>query len=438
MVSTNHRVVCPPTTRKRKADVLGRVAESSSTSGRGASAGWVACPLCGRHSQKRYALGRGISAHLHAVHTPWKPGKAELRKRRRLLERQRAERKRSGHEGTSDEKEEPKPTSWEPTEKERTDWDERVLQICKDLEEKANEKDSEQEENEFLITGQDRSGKVSQNYRDSLPPFIKEAADGNLPNLQKMVDETENKHNKHAVWTMLDTTDRNGSTAEHWASGGGHLACLKFLCQTRKRVGETKKEDSQCHKPRRRRRRRDGKTSLHYAARNGCVECIDYLLDDHQCHVDEASGDGTTPLHMACYGGHPKTVVHLMNRGADPLHKNEWGCGSAHWVGMTKSTSFENVQETCRLLLEAGVSFVTAQKQGHTALHKAAQKQNRHVIEWMTKPQDEGGPGLGRKERALASQPDEGGHRPSEIWQSVGGNKAFADFIRENFEQDEP
>ena len=119
---------------KRKADVLGRVAESSSTCGRGASAGWVSCPLCGRHSQKRYALGRGITAHLHAVHTPWKPGKAELRKRRRLLAREHSERRKqaaqSGKKVGGDDEAVPKaeseqPLTWEPTEKERREWDDR-------------------------------------------------------------------------------------------------------------------------------------------------------------------------------------------------------------------------------------------------------------------------------------------------------------------------
>jgi hypothetical protein len=46
-------------------------------------------------------------------------------------------------------------------------------------------------------------------------------------------------------------------------------------------------------------RRRDGKTCLHYAARNGKIDCIQFLLEKkqykHLCHeVDEKSGDGTT------------------------------------------------------------------------------------------------------------------------------------------------
>ena len=90
-------------TRKRKADSLGRIAALSvtdawtddvlappvpsvrTTTGRGALAGWTRCPLCGRHSQKRFALGRGIATHLHAVHTPWKPGKVERNVRRRRV-----------------------------------------------------------------------------------------------------------------------------------------------------------------------------------------------------------------------------------------------------------------------------------------------------------------------------------------------------------------
>ena len=36
--------------------------------GRGATAGWVKCPLCPPRRMKRYARGRGLTAHLEAVH----------------------------------------------------------------------------------------------------------------------------------------------------------------------------------------------------------------------------------------------------------------------------------------------------------------------------------------------------------------------------------
>ena len=50
----------------------GMAAQRSTTTqkdmGRGATAGWVKCPLCPPRRMKRYARGRGLTAHLEAVH----------------------------------------------------------------------------------------------------------------------------------------------------------------------------------------------------------------------------------------------------------------------------------------------------------------------------------------------------------------------------------
>ena len=50
---------------------MGMAAQRTTTQkdmGRGATAGWVKCPLCPPRRQKRYARGRGLTAHLEAVH----------------------------------------------------------------------------------------------------------------------------------------------------------------------------------------------------------------------------------------------------------------------------------------------------------------------------------------------------------------------------------
>jgi len=422
--------------RKRKADVLSRVAEGTTSSkGRGAESGWTTCPLCGRHSQKRFALGRGITAHLHAVHTPWKPGSVELKKRRRLLKRQETElkRKKKEHSSTQEQVAETTPLTWDPTPEEEEEWAQRVLQIASELEEQVKS-ESYNGDGECVKSGLDRSGKQSRSYRESLPPFAQAAADGDLDRLKAMVDECKSSSGtddkKGHIRQLLGTRDRNGSTAEHWAAGSGKLACLKFLFELREVQPFITTDDTTNSK---RIRRRDGKTCLHYAARNGHLKCIQYLVEKGQ-HVDEASGDGTTALHMACYGGHVKVVKYLRENGADIHTVNEWGCGCAHWVGMTKSESAEDVRELCQFLQNAGVSFFVAQKQGHSPLHKAAQRRNRHVIEWMMEEIDQGGAGLVPEHRKDAARPDAGGHRPSEIWRSVGGDEAFAETIKSKFE----
>lgn len=254
-------------------------------------------------------------------------------------------------------------------------------------------------------------------------------------------------------------------------------------------------------------RRRDGKTPLHYAARNGHVSCARFLITIAKVPVDVTSGDGTTPLHMACYGGQLNMVQYLVEEaGADPYKVNEWKCSAAHWVGMTiQKVDVMQVQRLCQLLNKKyDLSFADIQRQGHSVLHKAAQHLNSHVIEWMAAPkslfsplpsnnsnaavaetflsgnrdkaesgngpssdclvrqsttqegENEGqkrehddindtnrdsgvtqpmkgmGAALSDSEHKLVGQADDGGHKPSEIWRSAGGDESFAQFMVTN------
>jgi len=241
-----------------------------------------------------------------------------------------------------------------------------------------------------------------------------------------------------SVRALLDTRDRHLSLAEHWAGGSGHLDCLKYLFELRDQYGGTNdnKRSGTSNSNNKKMRRRDGKTCLHYAARNGQLHCLRYLVEDRKQAIDEVSGDGTTPFHLACFGGHFKAAQYLVAHGADAQAKNEWGCSAAHWVAMTcNKQDTAQVRALCRMLQSHGVSFVEQQKQGHTALHKAAQRLNSHVIEWMGESCEQGGAGWTEEQRLQACLPDHGGHTPGEIWQHFGGSPKFAQIIREKLER---
>ncbi|GAX16523.1 hypothetical protein FisN_7Lh246 [Fistulifera solaris] len=422
---------------KRKADVLGRLSESSASSGRGASAGWTTCPLCGRHSQKKFALGRGIAAHLHAVHTPWKPGKVERKKRRRLEQRAFAEAARCDETPSSFIPESNRTIDeWIPSEQQIDEWNQKVLKIITELETQAvpctdgvlSVKSTNSTTNVQLVAaGLDRNGSKSKDYRESLPEFLRVAAEGNLTILQKMYEEAKKSGGKASVIALLHTRDRHLSTAEHWAAGSGQLPCLRWILTKQREylVEETSHNRTKM-------RRRDGKTALHYAARNGHLPCIQYLVEQCDYEINSMSGDGTTPFHLACFGAHLDVAQYLLRKGgAHVAHiSNDWKCSPAHWVTMTTNDSIDQVIRFCEFLkTEVGVSFVTIQKQGHSPLHKAAQRLNRAIIEWMLQSIEEGGAGLSESELRLASQPDHGGHSPWDIWRSVGGDEDFGLFM---------
>jgi ankyrin repeat protein len=386
--------------RKRKADVLGRV-ESSSKLGRGSLSGWTTCPLCPTGRKKLFALGRGIAAHIQAVHTPWNTNKA------------------NGDASVE--------VARVPTSQEEEDWNERVLKILSSLEQNREGK-----------SGLDRAGNPCKSYRESLPPLIQAAADGNFDFLRNEIHNAEKEGNLEEV---LNLRDRNGSSAEHWAAGGGHIECLKLLLELRDKITSSSSSvaenssDFSDKVQQKKMRRRDGKTCLHYAARNGHLDCIRFLIQERGCPVHVKSGDGTTPLHMACYGVHKKVVHYLIEKGADVHQVNDWECSVAHWLAMSPLSNEDDMIALCQYLFQTHkVSFITAQRQGHTPIHKAAQKLNRTFLEWLSKSKNHGGPGLLPSERQFASRPDNGGHRPSEIWLSVGGDETFAHWIKDTFE----
>lgn len=416
------------TARKRSAgDAFGRLAAQSAAKGpKVRKAGdssevrtgvlSVPCPLCSEaaggsaQGQKKFAIGgRGLAAHLHAAHTPWKPTKLS----RKLAKRQWQRKQRQSKS--------PLPPyqpaePFTPTSEQIEDWERNVAGIVQQAEDEylgASDSSnpystSTKAENTattiYVNDSSEHSFEVPVSYTDSLPPFLKAAAEGRMETLQRMIACDKE---------ILVQTDRHGSTAEHWAAGGGHLQCLKLLMEHRPQEKSTATK---------RLGRRDGKTPMHYAARNGQLHIVRYLVEEKGIEPHTLlSGEGTTPFHMACYGGHLSVVKYLAElfesspdkRSDHPaVVANDWGCTSAHWVAMTIQPDADAVKELCTYLEEEGeVDFGARQSQGHSALHKAAQKGNRHVLEWLAT----------RTLSKEAAAPDNGGHRPSDIWRSMSG-----------------
>lgn len=366
------------------------------------------------------------------------------------------------------------PSSWTPTEEEIEAWGRRVAELTAKMEEEASRAGAEAEAEvgmdastqppankrrrmgdahdststnatRYIPPGRDRTGtKAVSSYRKSLPPLLAAAADGDAEKIQALLAEEvnnsslSNAEKNDRIRRLLDQQDRNGSIAEHWAAGGGHLNCLRLLHKYRDMTavldsidGDNKDDDDDdlATPSIRRQRRRDGRTSLHFACKNGQDDVISYLFKERgkiaKPDVDIPTGDGTTPLHLACFSAHLSTVRLLIERyGADVKRKNEWGCGVAHWIAMSVNPKREEIVKICQYLREKhSICFHERQKQGHSAVHKASQKKNQEVIEWCHQS-------MGPVEKEEAGKVDDGGNKPSDIWSSAGGDDKFAKWMQ--------
>jgi hypothetical protein len=159
-----------------------------------------------------------------------------------------------------------------PSQEEIDAWDERVLQILKDLEEMkdpnndddngVNQKDLGK--NDVInAAGFDRNGQPSKSYRKSLPPFIQAAADGNLTLLKEMVAEVKmRKQMKSALSAVWDRyVIVTSSTAEHWVVG------MSSQVLGQKSMSPSEKKEYIGRVQMSRTRRRDGKTRLHHRSK---------------------------------------------------------------------------------------------------------------------------------------------------------------------------
>ncbi|CAK9071899.1 unnamed protein product [Durusdinium trenchii] len=200
----------------------------------------------------------------------------------------------------------------------------------------------------YLLPCQDSAAAAALEVsRRSLDPGLEAARDGNLKELQRLVESR---------WDPLIASDHHGNKALHWAAGNGHLEICRYLVQMRM----DPKAPSEKHQNR---------CALHWAARNGQTSVCAYLLD-LMGFVDVETDGKDTPLMLAAWQGHLETCRFLATQRADLNHLNSWGCNAMH-----KAARMDGEHSSLQMLdflLSNDVKASLANCNGHNALHKAA------------------------------------------------------------------
>lgn len=119
-----------------------------------------------------------------------------------------------------------------------------------------------------------------------------------------------------------------GQTALMWAAEGRYAALVRYLIEQGADVTARAVANDWgaqiTSEPRAQYRPTGGLTPLLYAARSGCVECIEAILAGGE-DVDRPTPDGVTPLMLAIDNFEFDAAARLLDAGANPHYSDWWG-----------------------------------------------------------------------------------------------------------------
>lgn len=118
---------------------------------------------------------------------------------------------------------------------------------------------------------------------------------------------------------------------------------------------------------------KNGHTYGTFAAKAGCIKCVESLI---QCHIDpnlSQNHNGSTMLHYAALNGRPNVVNLLCENGAEVNQANKRIRTALHEAATTGN------QEVVKVLLSYGANVMNKNKYGRTSLHIATKYENYKV-----------------------------------------------------------
>ncbi|WP_353288553.1 ankyrin repeat domain-containing protein [Wolbachia endosymbiont (group A) of Pogonocherus hispidulus] len=157
----------------------------------------------------------------------------------------------------------------------------------------------------------------------------------------------------------VNATDGMGSPL-HYAAKHGKTEVIELLLENKADINM---------------QNRLGETPLHWAARDGAVEAGRLLSKKDGIKIDLEDRNGLTPLHYSIIDKHMDRTGDLakilLEKGADPNFKNNWGCTPFYYAVNSYNDSYSQPEvdiELVKLLLEKGANVNLQYKDEGTIL----------------------------------------------------------------------
>ena len=243
-------------------------------------------------------------------------------------------------------------------------------------------------------------GVVGQRDEDPLVNAIKEGC--SVAQFEEMLVKSaaastlKRKRDKNPSASILDVLrrkDQTQSTPLEWCGGRGRMQLIDYILSIYKNSQKVPTPRAASSNG----RSREGRTFLHYACQYGHLSVVKCVLEDlsakgedslyfNELHsrstsfVDTSSNDGTTLLHVAVYGGYLPVCKYLVSQSASVNSLNDWGCGVAHFLAISKVVNDDNNEEVVAWLNDVTPeAFNVLQRGGHSVLHKCAIKRRHNT-----------------------------------------------------------